>query len=386
VKYFYLVWKSLWRKKVRSILTVLSVLVAFLLYGLLSAFNTAFHGGVDSANASRLVTIDKISLINPIPISYEQRIRAVPGVEDVTAATWFGGYYQDPKAQFPQYPVIPEDFLAVYPEIILPDDQKEKWMNTRDSAVVGQSLVNNFGWKIGDRIPIHSTIWTNKSGSQVWDFEIVGIFDSEDDSTGITSLMLFHYDYFDEGRAFGQGTVGWYIFTIDDASRAAEISNIVDMQFANSPNETKTSTEAAFTESFMKQFGNISLIVRLILSAVFFTILLVAGNTMAQSVRERLSELAVLKTLGFENGSVMAIVLAESILVMMFGGLIGLGLAAFVVRGAAKQTAAFLPGLALTSEAVLGGILIMILAGAIAGIFPAIRAMRLTIVEALARS
>lgn len=386
MKYFYLVWKSLWRKKVRSILTVLSVLVAFLLYGLLSAFNTAFHGGVDSANASRLVTIDKISLINPIPISYEQRIRAVPGVEDVTAATWFGGYYQDPKAQFPQYPVIPEDFLAVYPEIILPDDQKEKWMNTRDSAVVGQSLVNNFGWKIGDRIPIHSTIWTNKSGSQVWDFEIVGIFDSEDDSTGITSLMLFHYDYFDEGRAFGQGTVGWYIFTIDDASRAAEISNIVDMQFANSPNETKTSTEAAFTESFMKQFGNISLIVRLILSAVFFTILLVAGNTMAQSVRERLSELAVLKTLGFENGSVMAIVLAESILVMMFGGLIGLGLAAFVVRGAAKQTAAFLPGLALTSEAVLGGILIMILAGAIAGIFPAIRAMRLTIVEALARS
>ncbi len=386
MKYFYLVWKSLWRKKVRSILTILSVLVAFLLYGLLSAFNMAFRGGVDSANASRLVTIDKISLINSIPVSYEQRIRAIPGIEDVTAATWFGGYYQDPKAQFPQYPVIHEDFLAVYPEIILPDDQREKWMNTRDSAVVGQSLVNNFGWKIGDRIPIHSTIWTNKSGSQVWDFEIVGIFDSEDDSTGITSLMLFHYDYFDEGRAFGQGTVGWYTFTIDDASRAAEISNIVDMQFANSPNETKTSTEAAFTESFMKQFGNISLIVRLILSAVFFTILLVAGNTMAQSVRERLSELAVLKTLGFANGSVMAIVLAESILVMMFGGLIGLGLAAFVVRGAAKQTAAFLPGLALTSEAVLGGILIMILAGAIAGIFPAIRAMRLTIVEALARS
>ena len=198
--------------------------------------------------------------------------------------------------------------------------------------------------------------------------------------------MLFHYDYFDEGRAFGQGGVGWYTFTIDDASRAAEISNIVDLQFANSPNETKTSTEAAFTESFMKQFGNIGLIVRLILAAVFFTILLVAGNTMAQSVRERLSELAVLKTLGFENGSVMVIVLAESILVMMFGGLIGLGLAAFLVRGAAKEMAAFLPGLALTNEALLGGVLLMILAGAVAGIFPAIQAMRLTIVEALARS
>ena len=385
MKYFYLVWKSIWRKKVRTILTVLSVLVAFLLYGLLSAFNQAFRGGVDIANASRLVTIDKISLINPVPASYQQKIRAVPGVKQVALSNWFGGYYQDKKAQFAQFPVNPETYLEVYPELILPDDQKEKWFRTRDSAIVGRDLVNVYGWKIGDRIPIHSEIWTNESGSQVWDFEIAGIFDT-DDPRGSTALMLFHYKYFDEGRAFAKGNVGWYVVTIDDPGRAAEIANAIDTQFANSPNQTKTSTEAAFAESFLKQFGNIALIVRLILTAVFFTILLVAGNTMAQSVRERLSELAVLKTLGFVNGGVMGIVLAESILVMLLGGLIGLGSAWLILLMMAKQTAAVLPGLVLSNEALVMGVLLMFLAGIVAGVFPALRAMRLTIVEALART
>jgi len=385
MKYFYLVWKSIWRKKVRTILTVLSVLVAFLLYGLLSAFNQAFRGGVDIANASRLVTIDKISLINPVPASYQQKIRAVPGVKQVAMSNWFGGYYQDKKAQFAQFPVNPETYLEVYPELILPDDQKEKWFSTRDSAIVGRDLVNIYGWKIGDRIPIHSEIWTNESGSQVWDFEIAGIFDT-DDPRGSTALMLFHYKYFDEGRAFAKGNVGWYVVTIDDPGRAAEIANAIDTQFANSPNQTKTSTEAAFAESFLKQFGNIALIVRLILTAVFFTILLVAGNTMAQSVRERLSELAVLKTLGFVNGGVMGIVLAESILVMLLGGLIGLGSAWLLLVMLAKQTAAVLPGLMLSNEALVTGVLLMVLAGIVAGVFPALRAMRLTIVEALART
>ena len=385
MKYFYLVWKSLWRKKVRSILTVLSVLVAFLLYGLLSAFDTAFSGGVDLANASRLVTIDKISLINPVPARYQQKIRAVPGVTQVAMANWFGGYYQDKKNQFAQFPVNPEIYLEVYPELILPPEQKEKWFNTQDSAIVGRDLVNRFGWKVGDRIPIHSEIWTNESGSQVWDFEIAGIFDT-DDPRGSTALMLFHYKYFDEGRAFAKGNVGWYVLTIDDPSRAAEIANAIDTQFANSANQTETSTEAAFAESFVKQFGNIALIVQLILSAVFFTILLVAGNTMAQSVRERLAELAVLKTLGFENGSVMGIVLAESILLMLIGGSIGLGLSWLILVGPGKQAAAFLPGLVLTNDALLRALLIMIFAGIAAGIFPALRAMRLTIVEALART
>jgi putative ABC transport system permease protein len=385
VRYFYFVWKSLWRKKVRTILTLLSVLVAFLLYGLLSALNLAFRGGVDVTDASRLVTVDKISIINLVPVSYEQKIKAIPGVTEVTSASWFGGYYQDPRAQFAQFPVVPETYLEVHPELILTEEQELKWRSTRDSAIVGRDLVNTYGWKVGDRIPIHSSIWTNKTGSQVWDFEIAGIFDT-DDPRGSTALMLFHYDYFDEGRAFGQGGVGWYILTIDDPTRAVEIANAIDAQFANSPNQTKTSTEAAFAESFVKQFGNIALIIRMILSAVFFTILLVAGNTMAQSVRERLSELAVLKTLGFEDRSVMSIVLAESVLVMIIGGSIGLGLSWLLVTGAAKQFAVFLPGIVLTGEAMLTAVVLMIVAGVITGIFPAMRAMRLTIVEALART
>jgi len=385
VKYFGLIWKNVWRKKIRTSLTILSVLVAFLLFFLLSAIGKALTGGGASIeSASRLVVIHKVSLINPLPISYMTKIAAVTGVDKVSHATWFGGYYQDPKNQFGQFPIEAEEYLAMYPELEIPAEQLQAFLANRTGALLGSSLAKTYGLKVGDRMPIQA-VWTRKDGSRSWEFDIEGIM-TNTSKGGSDAMLLFHYDYFDEGRAFGQGTVGWYTFTIDDVSRAAEISNIVDMQFANSPNETKTSTEAAFTESFMKQFGNISLIVRLVLSAVFFTILLVAGNTMAQSVRERLSELAVLKTLGFQNGSVMAIVLAESILVMMFGGLIGLGLAAILVQGAAKEMAAFLPGLALTNEALLSGVLIMILAGAIAGIFPAIRAMRLTIVEALARS
>jgi putative ABC transport system permease protein len=273
----------------------------------------------------------------------------------------------------------------MYPELKIPDEQRERWTRTRDSVIVGQDLVERFGWSIGDRIPIHSSIWTNKSGSQVWDFEIAGIFDN-DDPRGNSLLLLLHYDYFDEGRAFGNGTMGWFVVKVRDGGNPSAVANAIDTQFANSPSETKTSTEAAFAESFVKQFGDIGLIVSLILGAVFFTILLVAGNTMAQSVRERISELAVLKTLGFQDGSVMGIVLAESILVMLVGGLLGLGLAAFLVNVALAGGPLPLPGLYLTPGALLTGLAVIFGAGILAGIFPALRAMRLTIVEALSRA
>ncbi len=384
MKYCYLIWKSLWRKKVRTILTMLSVFVAFLLFGLLSALGQAFSGGVDLANAQRLVVIDKISIINALPSSYLQKIAAVPGVERVAHSDWFGGYYQDSRNQFPQFPVDPESYLAIYPELILPAEQRDKWIKTRDSAIVGRELVEAYGWSIGDRIPIHSSIWTNKSGSQVWDFEIAGIFDSED-PRGTTAMMLINYDYFDEGRAFGQGSMGWFILTISDDGDAAAIANAIDIQFANSPNQTKTSTEAAFAESFVSQFGNIALIISLVLGAVFFAILLVAGNTMAQSVRERIAELAVLKTLGFQDGSVMAIVLTESIFVMVFGGALGLG-SAWLLIMYGMPSGVVLPGFYLDAGAMMRGLTYMILAGIAAGIFPALRAMRLTIVDALARA
>jgi len=384
MKYFYLVWKSLWRKKIRTTLTILSVFVAFLLFGLLNALNQAFGGATDLANAQRLITLDKISIINSLPAAYLQRIESIPGVNRVAHASWFGGYYQDPRNQFAQFPVDPERYLDVYPELTIPDEQREDWMRRRDTIIVGRGLIEQFGWSVGDRIPIYSSIWTNRSGSQVWDFEIAGIFDNDDPRSN-TLFMLIHYDYFDEGRAFGQGSMGWFILNIDDDANAAEVANAVDTQFANSPNQTKTSTEAAFAESFIGQYGNIALIVSLILGAVFFTILLVAGNTMAQSVRERISELAVLKTLGFEDKSVMAIVLAESSLVMLFGGLMGLGTAALLVNVLLAGSLP-LPGVYIDAQALLMGLVYMVLAGFAAGLFPALRAMRLTIVDALARA
>ena len=352
MKYFRLVWKNAWRKKIRTSLTVLSVFVAFLLFALLSAMGHAFKGGADVADAERLVVIDKVSLINPLPFSYMNRIAAIDGVQSVTHASWFGGFYQEPRNQFGQFPVEPAAYFAMYPEFKIPPEQLAAWVANRTGAVVGQELATQFGWKVGDKIPLQATIWTKADGGRTWEFELDGIF-STDDPRGSTALMLFQYDYFEEARAFAKGTVGWYTLRVQPGADPVQVARAIDMQFANSPNETKTSTEAAFAQSFAKQFGNIGLIVSLILAAVFFTLLLVSGNTMSQSVRERISELAVLKTLGFQDRAVLGIVLSESILIMMMGGLLGLGLGWVVVQGLAKQLAAFLPGVFLAPSAML---------------------------------
>ena len=384
MKYFRLVWSNAWRKKIRTSLTVLSVFVAFLLFALLSAIGFAFRSGEDVADAERLIVIHKISLINPLPVSYEARIAATPGVADVTHASWFGGYYQDPRNQFPQFPVEPQEYFEMYPELIMPAEQLEAWIEDRGAAVVGRELVEQFGWEIGDRIPIQSTIWPRDAGERTWEFEIAGVFESED-PRGSTAFLLFNYDYFEEARQFAKGTVGWYILRVAPGANPVEVSQAIDEQFANSPNETETSTEAAFAASFAKQFGNIALIVQLILGAVFFTLLLVAGNTMSQSVRERIPELAVLKTVGFSDRSVLAIVLSESILIIAIGGLLGLVVGWLAVQGAAANMGAMLPGIYLPGTSIATALAIMLGAGILAGVFPALKAMRMTIVDALAR-
>lgn len=385
MKYFGLIWRNAWRKKIRTALTILSVFVAFLLFALLSAFNNAFELGEDVADAERLITIDKISLINLLPISYKGRIEATEGVHSVTHATWFGGYYQDQRNQFAQFPVDPHEYFAMYPELKLPEDQFETWVKNRTGAVVGQSLAETFGWEVGDRVPIQATIWTRSDGARTWEFDIDGIFTS-DDPRGNTAFMLFQYDYFDEARAFGQGLVGWYILRVDPGADPAQVRKAVDLQFENSRNQTETSTEAAFAQSFAKQYGNITLIVMLVLGAVFFTLLLVSGNTMSQSVRERISELAVLKTLGFADRTVLGVVLSESILIMMIGGLLGIGIGWILVGAVARGAGAFLPGIYFSPGAMGAAIALMVLAGIVAGIFPALKAMRLSIIDALARA
>ena len=385
MKYLGFIWRNVWRKKIRTSLTILSVFVAFLLFALLSAIGYAFKSGEDVADAERLVVIEKISLINPLPMSYKNRIASTPGVHSVTHASWFGGYYQEPRNQFAQFPTDPYEYFSMYPELQMPQEQLDAWARNRTGTVIGRDLAEQFGLEVGDRIPIQATIWTRLDGERVWEFDIEGIFVNEDPRAS-TAFMLFNYDFFEEARAFGKGTVGWYILRIEPGADPVQVANAIDAQFANSPAETDTSTEAAFAQSFAKQFGNIALIVTLIMGAVFFTLLLVSGNTMSQSVRERISELAVLKTLGFGDRSVLGIVLAESVLIIGIGGVLGLGVGWLLVQGAAKGMGAFLPGIFLSPAAIGVALAIMLGAGIIAGIFPAIKAMRLSIIDALARA
>ena len=386
MKYFGLIWKNAWRKKVRTSLTILSVLVAFLMFSLLNAIGQAMTGGgATIESARRLVVIDKVSLINLLPIAYENRIESIPGVDKAAHATWFGGYYQDVRNQFGQFPVEPEKYLSLFPELEMPDEQYEAFLANRTGALVGQSLAEKFGWSVGDRIPIHSSIWTKKDGSQSWEFDLEGIMVNTS-SGGSDSMMLFHYDYFDEARQGGQGLVGWYTLTLNEGASPVEVANAIDAEFANSPNETETSTEAAFAQSFMEQLGNIALIVQLILGAVFFTLLLVTGNTMSQSVRERISELAVLKTVGFRDSTVLGVVLSESILVIVIGGGLGLLIGWAAITALSSTFVSMMGiGISLSPGVAMTAVAIMIAAGIIAGIFPALSAMRLSIVDALAR-
>ncbi|MBE3071757.1 MAG: FtsX-like permease family protein [Acidobacteria bacterium] len=379
-----LVWKNLGRRKVRTTFTLLSILVAFVLFGYLSAITTAFGMGVELTGNDRLVLIHKVSLIQLLPESYQARLEAIPGVIDVCHQTWFGGIYQDPKNFFMQMPVEPERFLRLFPEFKLPEDQKKAWLADRRGAVVGRATAERFGWKIGDRIPIQGTIWRQKDGSATWEFNLVGIYDGAKKGTD-TTQFFFRYDYFNEARQFGEGAVGWYTIKINDPARAAQIAERIDATFANSPYETKTTTEKAFAQAFAKQVGDIGAIMQLILGAVFFTILLVAANTMAQSVRERTSELAVLKTLGFSNALVLTLVLVESLIIASVGGLLGLGLAwLMILRG--DPTGGALPAFYLPVRSLALGVLFVFGLGLVAGIFPAVQAMRLRIVDALRRS
>jgi putative ABC transport system permease protein len=319
------------RKKLRTALTVLSIVVAFVLFALLSAIRLAFSMGVDIVGADRLIMIHKVSIIQLLPISYLEQLRRTDGVVDATHATWFGGIYQDPKNFFPQFPVVAAEYLRLYPEMVVPEEQKKAWLADRSGALVGRKTAERFGWKIGDRIPIQAPVWRNKTTGPSWEFTLRAIYEGREKGFDETN-MFFHYDYFDEGRFRGEGLVGWYILRIDDPQRAVEIAERIDAGFANSRFETKTTTEKAFLQAFADQMGNIGAILTAILTAVFFTILLVAGNTMAQSVRERINELAVLKTLGFSNRLVLALVMGESVVLAGVGGALGLALGALMVE------------------------------------------------------
>ena len=377
-----LVLANLGRRPLRTAFTLGSIMIAFLMYGLLGALGNAFSAGAQIAGADRLLTIHRVSLVQPLPESYGSRIRRVDGVAAVSSATWFGGVYQDGRNTIPVFPVNARVYLDIYPEVIVTAEARERFLAERRGALVGRPLADEYGWQVGQTIPIRSTIWRKADGSDTRELIVSGIFDAPE-TGGDARNILFHHEYFSESLGRGRGLVGWYVVKVKDPGAAVRVAREIDQQFANSPYETETSTEKAFTQGFVNQVGNIGAILRGVLSAVFFTMLLVTANTMAQSVRERTAELGVLKTLGFTGPGVTALVLAESTLLTVIGGLLGMLLAWFTVGAAEPALRGYLPLWALPGRAYLEAGALMILLGLLAGAAPALRALRLPVVAAL---
>ncbi len=382
MKYLPLVMSALLRKKTRTAFTLASLTMAFLLIGLLQAVNSVISGGADFLGANRLITQAKTSFTQPLPMRQLPHIESVPGVQFVSHSQFFGGTYQEGNTFFPQFAVNPQRLFDTYPEWVLSDDQRRAFISTQDGAIAGKLLAEKYGWKIGDIIPLNSFIWTKPDGTRLWEWRLVGIFDGRDKEwSKRASLMYLNYGQFDEARVSGaKGLAGVFVVRVADPLQSERIAAQVDRKFENSADETKTQSEQQFQIGFLKQLGNIGFILNAISGAVFFTILILTGYTMSQAVRERIPELAVLKCLGFTDRTVLGLVLAEALLLCLLGALIGMSLATV------------LPPLLLPPEfpvrASLGVWLfaagaVVVLATTV-GLPPALRAMRLKIVDALA--
>jgi putative ABC transport system permease protein len=379
MKFVPLMWAMLWRKKLRTWLTLFSIVIAFLLFGMLQGINAAFQQTIERSNVNRLIVTNRISLTESLPYSYLSQIESLPGVAIVSHESWFGPYYQDPKNLIAAFPVEPEREFAAHPEVVIRKEQIAALEHTRAGAIVGAGLAKKYGWKLGDRIPLHSTIWVKASdGNSDWDFDIVGIYEEPSNRTREDGLF-FNYKYFDEARSFGKGTVGWYVVQLKDPRQSAQIAATIDKLFANSPNETKTQTEKEFQQSFLKQIADISLIVTYILFAVFFALLFAVGSTAMQAVREQVPELAVLKTLGFSDTRVLLLVLLQALVLCIVAALLGLAVANLLfpllrdTLGVVKMPVAV----------IVEGVVIAAVLAAATGVIPAWRAKRLVIVEAL---
>jgi putative ABC transport system permease protein len=385
MKFLPVIWRNLMRRKVRTIVTMLSIFVAFLLFGMLMAIRAAFTMGVEVAGAERLMMIHKVSIIQPLPLSYANRIKPVEGVTDLSHGNWFNGIYQDPKNYFASMAVDSESWFRIYKEFTVPAEQMQAWMRDRTGAIIGVKLAERFNWKIGDRIPLISPIYRKRDGSP-WEFTIDGIYDST--AKGVDkSQFFFHYRYLEETvrDTFMAGLVSWYVIQVADPASADRLALQLDAQFANSPAETKTATEKAFISDFAKQVGDIGTIMMAITAVVMFFILFVAGNAMAQSIRERTNELGVLKTLGFKDGLILSLVLAESCVIALVGGGLGLALS-WLIIAQGDPTGGFLPAFYFPPADVIVGAVIILLLGVGAGLLPAFQASRLKIVDALRRT
>jgi putative ABC transport system permease protein len=386
VKFLPLLWSSLNRRRLRTLFTLLSIAVAFTLFGVLMATRTAFSAGVTVAGAERLVMLDKVSMINALPLRYRAQIASTAGVAGVTHANWFGGIYQDPKNVFATVAVEPGSWLRIHPELVVPAAQQQAWLADRTGAMVGIETARRFNWRLGDRVPLQGTIYRRPDG-RPWEFTIDAIFDSPEGIADRTRFF-FHQAYLNETLApgaYGRDEVTYYVIKVANPRESDLVASRLDALFAGSSPQTKTATEKAFVSSFANQIGDIGAIMLAIAGAVLFTILIVTGNTMAEATRERTSELAVLKTLGFSDTKIVALVLAESCLIALAGGALGLGLAIGGITAIGDPTRGMLPPLHLPAREIARGCGFVVMLGVMAGLLPALQARRLRIVDALRR-
>jgi putative ABC transport system permease protein len=374
-----LLFANLRRKKIRTLLTVGSFVVAFFLFGLLAAIGYGFRQGIDVAGADRLVVIGRTSIIQPLPITYHARLQRLPGVKDVAHSTWFGGVYQDPKNFFVQFAIVPDDWRRMYPEFVVDEAQWKDFLADRQGCYVGAKLAARFGWKVGDRVPLKAPGYL---GGGAWDFNVRGIYRGSRPNDDETQFWLRHDYLYEKAPSYWRSIVGWYMVRITNPDDAVAMARAIDAEFGNSASETRTQTESAFAAAFVRQMGNIEFLIRAIGSIVFFTLLLVTGNTMAIAVRERTNELAVLKAVGYSDRTVLGLVLAESVLIAVVGGAIGLWLAHGVSTQDITQGLILLY---LPASALIAGLGLAIATGVLAGLLPALGAMRLSVVDALRR-
>lgn len=378
-----LLWANLTRRKLRLVFTLLSIILAFLMFGMLDALRTSMSQAVNLTGADRLITLSKVSIIDSFPISHYEKTRAVPGVDAVVHLNWFGGVYKEGTMQIPVFPMNVEEFFKVYPEVKITPEEFTAWKADRQGIAVGKAIAERYGWKKGDRVPIKSSIFRKENNSDTWEFNIVAVYTVENSAGWDNQSAMFHYDYFNESLGPEKDQIGWMTVKVKDPNEAEAVAKRVDAVFANSSDETKTGTEKAFTKQFMEQMGNIGRILISVVFAVFFTMLLVTANTMAQSVRERTNEIGVLKTLGFGSGSVLSLVIGEALLLTILGGLIGFGLAYLGVSSLQPMMKQYFPIFEIDSSTLIVALALMVGLGVITGLWPAVAAMRLKITEAL---
>jgi putative ABC transport system permease protein len=383
-KYLPLLWANLGRKRLRTSLTLASIIVAFLLFGLMQTLRVAMTGSPELAGIDRLITMHKTSFVQSLPLAYLNRVKGVDGIVVATSQDWFGGVYQEDRNQIAAFAVEAPTFFEVYGEYKLTPEEKQSFLQDRTAVIVGPLIAERFKWKVGDTIPLRSNIWTRKDGGgNVWPMKVAGIYQA---SNGDNQSMYFHYDYLNESRAEIRDMIGWVVVKVRDPGRSADIARSIDDLFRNSSTETKTSTEKAFIQGFANQMGNIGKLLTFVAAAVFFTMLLVTANTMGQSIRERINEIGVMKTLGFSGAGVTFLIIAEAILVTGLGGLIGLGLAAMASKGIGAAVAQFFPVLGMPSATWGIGVVLILLLGGAAAAIPCTQASRLKIVDALRKS